>query len=209
MIEASVWLQIGLYAGDAGTPDSNESGFDYDLGSTEGVMVIAETAVDATLLGRETTAKVGGYHHTGDFTDFDSGKSASGIYALYLILDQVLVGNRDQSRLAAFFRLGVSPLDDRSVVDWYLDAGMTAKGLRENDRVGLGFSHAHFGDAFDSAQDRAGTPVTDAESVIELTYRAPLTPWLALQPSLQYVIDPQDDAASDALVGGLRAEITF
>jgi carbohydrate-selective porin OprB len=45
--------------------------------------------------------------------------------------------------------------------------------------------------------------------VIELTYLAPVAPWFTLQPDIQYVIDPQNARASNALVAGLRATITF
>lgn len=204
-----VTLQFGIYNGDAGTQDSNESGFDYDFGSSEGVMALAEMSIDTALLGRDASYKIGGYYHSGDFTDFDSGETESGNFALYVIADQVLVGTRDADRLAAFFRAGISPLDDRSVVDWYLDAGVTARGFRENDRIGLGFSHTHFGGDFVSAKQRAGSPATHAESVVELTYDAQLTPWLGVQPDLQYVIDPRDARAANAFVGGLRVTVTF
>lgn len=204
-----VSLQFGIYNGDAGTQDSNEHGVDYDFGSSEGVMVLAEAGIDTTLLGRDATWKVGGYYHSGDFEDFDSGKTESDNFALYVIVDQVLLGTRDESRLAAFFRVGVSPLADRSAIDWNLETGLTVQGFREHDRLGLGFTHSHFSDDFVSAQDRADTPVSHAESIIELTYLSQILPWLSLQPALQFVIDPQNARASDAVVGGLRANVTF
>jgi carbohydrate-selective porin OprB len=80
---------------------------------------------------------------------------------------------------------------------------------RSGDRVGLGFAHAHFSDAFIAAQRQAGSAVTDAESVVELSYQAPLTPWLVLQPDLQCVIALQNAAASNAWVAALRMTLTF
>lgn len=207
--EKDVTLQVGLYQGDTGTQNSNENGFDYHFGSREGVIVLAELGFDSALLGRDGSYKLGGYYHSGAFTDLDSGNTDWGNHAFYLVLDQVLVGTRDENQLAVFFRAGFSPKEDRNMVDWYLDAGLAARGLREKDRVGLGFSHAHFGSDFVSGQRLAGTPVTGAESVFELTYSAPVTPWLTVQPALQYVIDPQNKLASDAFLGALRATVNF
>lgn len=203
-----ITLQVGIYNGSAGTEDSNH-GFGYGIGSSEGVAAFAEVGIAAAPLGRDATYKLGGYYHSGDFTDFGSASTVSGNYALYIIADQVLLGTRSDKRLAAFFRAGISPMADRSEVDWYLDAGLVAPGFRDIDRIGLGFSHSHFGGDFVSAQKRAGSPVTHSESVIELTYRAQLTPWFTLEPDFQYVLDPQDADASDAFVAGLRAQIAF
>jgi porin len=52
--------------------------------------------------------------------------------------------------------------------------------------------------------------VDDAEVAIELSYRAQITPWLALQPDLQYIVNPGfDGSVDDALAIGVRAEIAF
>jgi len=48
------------------------------------------------------------------------------------------------------------------------------------------------------------------ETSIELTYRAPITGWLTLQPDIQYIINPGLDPALDnALVISLRFELGF
>jgi porin len=49
-----------------------------------------------------------------------------------------------------------------------------------------------------------------AETVVELTYRLQVLPWLHLQPNLQYVINPGTSPTLDnALVFALRVEITL
>jgi len=137
-------FQVGVYDGDGGTEKTNRNGVDYRFGKAEGVALFAEAAIDTALLGRDGTYKFGGYYHSGRFVDFENGDAEWGNYGLYVVLDQVLVGTRDSSRLAAFFRAGISPLDDRSAVDWYLDTGFTARGFFADHRVGLGFLHSHF-----------------------------------------------------------------
>jgi porin len=46
--------------------------------------------------------------------------------------------------------------------------------------------------------------------IIEATYHAPLTPWLSVQPDVQYVINPGGQpATAAALIFGLRAQVGF
>ena len=58
--------------------------------------------------------------------------------------------------------------------------------------------------------DAAGTPSTSSELTIEASYRAVLTPWLSVQPDLQYIINPGGDAGlRNALVIGVRTQLGF
>ena len=59
-------------------------------------------------------------------------------------------------------------------------------------------------------ESAACTPAHDHEAVVELTYQYALTPWLQLQPDLQYIIHPGSSAAlKDAFVQGVRAGVRF
>ncbi|HEY5706996.1 MAG TPA: carbohydrate porin [Terrimicrobiaceae bacterium] len=50
----------------------------------------------------------------------------------------------------------------------------------------------------------------DYEIVIEATYRAQITPWLVLQPDLQYIIHPGGTRDyGNALILGGRVAVTF
>ena len=49
---------------------------------------------------------------------------------------------------------------------------------------------------------------TGAEVAVELTYRFVLTDWLALQPDIQYIVNPgTDPTLSNALTLAIRAEL--
>ena len=49
-----------------------------------------------------------------------------------------------------------------------------------------------------------------SETLLELTYTVALAPWLTVQPSLQYVINPAGRAnVKNALVIGAQLSITF
>jgi porin len=202
-------LQIGIYDGDAGTQTSNRNGFDYSLSARQGAVIFGEADLDGAIAGIPGTYKLGAFLHTGEFTDYRTGAMLSGNYALYLVIDQVLIGSRDASAMGMFLRSGICPPAARNEVDWYFDTGLTARGLRDSDLIGIGFIHTSFGKAFIESQFSAGTPVTAGESVIELSYQRQLTPWCMIQPDLQYVIDPQSVSASNAYVAALRMKISF
>lgn len=62
----------------------------------------------------------------------------------------------------------------------------------------------------DETNRRSRVSVPDYEAVLELTYRAQITPWFALQPDVQWIIHPGGSTAIDnALVIGLRAAVSF
>ena len=93
-------------------------------------------------------------------------------------------------------RLGAAP-PDRNPVRSYLDTGLSYKGLlagRPDDVLALGLAHAEL---------RHGS-----ESLLELSYVAPVTPRLSLQPDLQYVVQRGVDIPN-AWVAGLRAHLRF
>ena len=55
-----------------------------------------------------------------------------------------------------------------------------------------------------------GTPSESFETGFELTYSDNLTPWLAIQPDVQYILNPGTDPAADnALLLGTRLTLTF
>jgi porin len=107
--------------------------------------------------------------------------------------------------LNAFFRWGqadqtVNPFGD------FLSGGLVYTGPfagRGSDQIGLAVATAYTTPSYRLAQSAARS-----ETVIELTYRAPLTQWLTLQPNAQYVLNPGADSALDhALAVGLRIEL--
>src|SRR5262249_9061662 len=125
-------------------------------------------------------------------------------------------------------RAVVAP-SDRNVIDLYLDAGLTYKGLvdsRPDDIAGLGLALSRVSPraaAFDrDLVNATGTamPIRDYEVAIELTYQMKLAENWSAQPNLQYIVhpgghvpDPQDPSGTtpirDALVFGMRTMLKF
>ncbi len=102
---------------------------------------------------------------------------------------------------------------DRNFVNFYFDTGLTYKGLiptRDEDTLGLAFAYAQLSNGAQNSLSDEGSSPAGAEMVLELSYQAVLTPWLIVQPDLQYIINPGGTTDLDnALVVGGRASVVF
>jgi len=132
-----------------------------------------------------------------------------GNYGVYFLADQVLwreIGKDDpaQQGLTGFFRVAAAP-KNRNLANFGIDGGLVYKGLipsRDYDTLGLAASYLEISDEIRRAQrdvnaafvaGGAGplfTRIADYEGVIELSYKAQLTAWWTLQPSVQRVFHP-------------------
>lgn len=96
--------------------------------------------------------------------------------------------------------------------NWFASASITDTGFwlrRPDDKIGVGLLFASTGTDYLHAQQTSGMVARPNEWVMEVTWRAPLTDWLSLQPEVQYVLNPAHASAHrSALVLGLRMEIT-
>jgi porin len=220
------------------------SGTAFRIG--DNALAIVELAYGASEESRQSGLagkyKLGGWYHSGRFADerFDvaglsladpasSGQPAQrqGNYGLYAVVDQMVWRHPTEHGewLGAFLRVAGSP-DDRNLISFYADAGLTANGLvpgRGDDIVTLGVAVARISsDARRLDRDArtfTGTdlPLRDAEALVELTYQAHFAPWLIVQPDLQYIAHPGGHKAlpgsatpiPDAVVAGLRTTIRF
>lgn len=152
-----------------------------------------------------------------------------GDYAVYAVADHLVWRDeRDPNRtIAVFARVMGTPLTDRNLIDFSLNAGMVFHSpfiYRTTDTFGIGVGYAHVSKQA-AALDRAtnlysgtNSPVRSSESFVELTYQYQMTPWLQLQPDVQYVFNPGAGVANpndpvhrikNELVLGLRTNISF
>ena len=121
--------------------------------------------------------------------------------------------------LRVFCRLGFAPQEDRNPVDFYAETGLNFRGLipgRGHDVLGLGFTYTDLSGDLRSEEREAnhfhGThdALSDFEAILETTYQVNLTPWLSVQPDLQFIIHPGGSPRNDdALVIGARTVVTF
>ncbi|HZW24401.1 MAG TPA: carbohydrate porin [Gallionella sp.] len=127
----------------------------------------------------------------------------------YVLAERTLMSESNGSGqgLSGFVRFGMVNKDIHQA-DWSGSLGLNYLGLldgRDEDAAGIAVTTSHA-----SAKYQLANTAESAETVVELTYRAQLQPWLSLQPSLQRVFNPNMDAAlPDAWVAGIRLEVAF
>jgi len=162
---------------------------------------------------------IGIWHYTASFVDLSevdaNGQPLShrGSSGAYLLVDRLLARSAAQSdpRVAAFLQLGVG---DARVNRFgsYVGVGLVASGLfpgPENE-AGIAVASARNGSHYLEQQEQLGTPAQKSETAIELTYLVQVSKWLALQPDLQYIVNPNTDPAiRNALAFLLRFELAF
>ena len=240
------YLQSAVFSGDpTGHSGSNSPSTSIPNGTlvsfTGGAFIIAEGGYtinqDKDAKGPPLALKLGGWYHTSThFQDqrFDTqGISLAsplsngapfnhhGDWGVYAIADGTIAG-----ALSGFARIGAGSPNDRNLVNFYADAGLTYKGpipARPDDTAGIAFAYARIGNnARGLDQDvqfftaNPSFPVRDHEAVLEISYQAQVTPWMTLQPDLQRIFHPGGNVLNadsslrkDALVLALRSTATF
>jgi len=156
-------------------------------------------------------------------------KSYPGNYAIYAVMDQIVwVDPEELDRtISLFLRPMGTPLSDRNLISFSLNAGMTFHEPflhRDDDTFGVGMGYAQVSSRAASL-DRdtafftgAFTPIRSGETFVEVTYQYQVTPWWQLQPDFQYVFNPGAGIANpnaptqpvrNEAVLGLRTNILF
>lgn len=195
-----------------------------------------------TSLGTPGTYKLGAWFATGPFTDelrdthglslanpASNGIPAvhSGDYAIYGIINQMLwrKPNTMTQGIGYFLEIMHTP-DDRNLSDWFIEAGLNWTGPlpgRSHDQAAIAVTYAGIGAAARQFSrdvvfySGLGTPYAQGEPIIEATYHLRLTPWVKVQPDLQYVINPgagvptpqNPTRLKNALVVGMRMTVNF
>ncbi len=212
----TVSLQTVIFDGVPGDPN-NTSRTRVKFAHGDGALITTELDYE-----NDNGAKLGiGFWHFTEFFDdlraVDAAGNAvsrhgnQGAYILGEFWPYRESQDSDQG-LAVFGRFGMAD-EDINQFSNYIGAGLSYTGLfpgRDGDQLGLAMATAINSDTFKDAQRDAGSTVEDYEMNIELTYHAEILPWLALQPDIQYIINPGAGAGGDldnAFVAGLRFEI--
>lgn len=207
----TAYIQTAVYDGDAGSDQRH--GVDYRFNDEEGAIIVYELGTDGFAPGGLAGKyKIGGYYHTGEFTDFRDGIMERGNYSFYVVGDQVLLNWLDGvPKLAGFFRAGYNPQEERNTVSFYIEGGINLFAPlpgRGDDVAGAGVFFTDF--STDAVRDlRLTEPqVNGSESVLEIFYQVQITSWLSIKPEFQFIFKPQL-AEDDAVLFGTRLEISL
>ncbi len=211
---AGSYLMAALYDGVPGDPELPQRSH-LGFSSKDGVFAALEAGLTEGEPGGADYFKlgVGGWVLTARAEDF-TGHTHDFNHGLYLIAEKTLFAEGQEGQgLGAFVQFGLAD-PHRNQIGRYWGAGLRYTGPlpgRDHDVAGLAVASARNGEHFMDYMERVGmTSMEHAETAIEATYVAQLQPWLEVQPDLQYVVHPgTDPALDDALVAGVRLEISF
>lgn len=230
-------LLVGVYNGDpapacnkaGGDPQRcNPHGLDFELDDPP--LLMAEGAYTYNPNGLRGIVKLGGWHHFGEFehqrvdvggnliaVTGEGGRPLDHNWGLYGIIDQLVwrvPGSEEPQGVGIFARVIGAP-QDRNLIDWYFDGGVTFTGMfrnRPNDALAIGFAYTNIADtvsAFDV--DFGEAAIRNYEALIEICYTYEIKPGWSLQPDFQYIFQPGGNVAGqkDAAVVGARTSISF
>ena len=194
----------------------------FMLSSEEGALIAAEAGYS-----REETdvdhsyAKlaIGAWTYTSPFDVLLPGsndeqlqsRGNSGVY--FLAEDKILSPTSSSPRGLAVFARGGLANSRINKFDYHFGVGAVYVGLidgREEDVLGIALARAHTSTDYRQLMFDQGYRILTGELSVELTYRAQVTPWLAVQPNVQHIVHPSADAslASATVLGG-RLEVAF
>jgi len=205
--EPTPWLSLaaGAYGADLGRHENGGAGLFRGR-----VFAIAELTLHASPLGLPGHYNAGAWLRsveTPDPRDATGTASSPRNYGAYALFDQRLFApdpGRPDRGLGAWFLLSWAP-SDRNLNDLWVGGGLVYTGLlpsRASDQLGFGVSMA------DLVVAPSGQPNPPAEIVVEGFYAIQLAPWLALQPDLQYVVNPMRGGRNALVVGaGLSIDL--
>lgn len=218
----AIGFRSGVFLTDLIPQNINRAGFRWDLNTKQAVTWINEVCFSHG--GGEGSSILPGYVKAGMW--LQTGAEANALdpaskepnTGFYLLVDQMLFSERDgqagmdDQGLGGFAGIGFAP-PNRNVVDFYLNSGLTYKGLfpgRDGDTCGVAFGLASLSGGADDVLREEGLSPQAAEMVLEVTYQCVLAPWCYVQPDLQYIINPGSAGnTANALVIGARFSVVF
>jgi porin len=171
---------------------------------------------------RPYTGKIalGAWYYSAAFDDLakvrpdGSAVRRHGSRGLYALADKTVYqdANRPERRMTLFGQFGIGdPRVNRFA--YYTGGGLTVSALiagRKQDEIGFAIAGAHNGTQFMEGQRNQGLRMQRSEGAFELTYLAQFGSHLAVQPDLQFVVNPgTDPRIKNAIAFTLRFELAF
>jgi len=193
---------LGIYDSEDDGVVSGRKGLTPDLDAVFAIGQVDRFWEDLGGLG-EGRLVLGGWLHTGDTERFDGGGGGD-TGGGFAILEQRLMRETDGSEqgTVGFLQWGIADEDVTEFAAHYA-AGLLRTGLFPSFDTWETGLYASYVDL----SDESGAP-GGHELAIELFQEIPLTPYLVLQPDLQWIDDPGGkDGPDDAWVFTLRAEL--
>jgi len=217
--DESFYVQAALTDGVPGDPD-HPHGTHIKLGNGDGSLAMLELGYtphekNLSLNNNQEPAEIfnktaiGFWHYSAQFDAVDGLGASRHSQGAYVLAERTLLlenGHPSQG-LAGFIRFGVAS-EKVNIADWTGSIGLRYHGLindRDDDIAGLAVTVNHAGDSYRYANSSERQEVD-----VEATYRAQITPYFAVQPTLQFIDNPSmDSTINNAWIVGSRFEVEF
>ena len=214
------FLQTGIFSGrnysDTGWNYTKMSAptYDSEVGFTYG----GETASGKTYPG---IVKVGSIFNNAyinsDGTAFINSNTllpTQSNYLVYLQAAQAIYRMEPGSNrgLDVLFGVSASPSGVLSVVNQEYKGGVSFNGpfgIRPKDSVSFGLVYSKINGKYNDYLTTSGLPTLANETAIEINYKAQLTPWLILQPTMQHYSNVGGIHNHAAYLAGFRLQAFF
>lgn len=223
----------GLYNADPGVERDSMYGLDFSLRLKRGLFTAYEISYIPNQKpgdkGMPGNYKAGVYYSSSVFRDkyADTNGSAAvitgqpyrkhiGNYGVYFHADQLIYREgppgTDQG-LTPILAAALAP-SNLNKFSFFIENGLIYKGLiptRDADVSAVQFVYARYSSELRRSQVAGGSQDPQRyEIVLELTHKINITPWMYLQPDMQYIINPGGTGTiKDALVIGTRFGVIF
>lgn len=212
-VEPVDWFYVksGWFDGD---PRGGRSGFDTAFSGKDSVFFIEQTGITHKIKNYPGNYFAGYWlrtEHTDELSNAAAPKTFGQNTGWYMTAEQMIFKENksqdDDQGLTVFGQFAWAP-SNRNEIARYYGAGLSYKGLipkRNNDFTGIGAAIANFSGCLKNIPDdgRGGS-----EIALEMFHKVQLTPWLAVQPDMQIIFNP-DGQYKNAFVIGLRSSISF
>lgn len=210
-------FSAAVYDAVSGNPD-DATGTHISVSSDEGFLNVGEITHTHQLHEEPGKISVGGWSYTKEFdhlskVDANGDPERDRSYGGFLLLEQKIHSPRagEPAGLTGFLRAGLAS-SAVNPVSYSVGLGVLAEGMigsRERDQLGLGFYSAAASRYAREAAANDGEDATLRESIFELTYKFMIHEWVAIQPDVQWIIQPNMRNTDNAVVAGARLEIAL
>ncbi len=203
----SFQILAGVYNSNPRIGRDRANGVDFSF--SKGVILIAELGyipnLDFSSKSLPGSYKFGAFYDTGKFDELSKeSEEQKGNYSLYWIVEQMVYRETsyDNQGLTPWASLTISPDESINTFPFFISGGFVYRGLfpnRNDDMTAFGFAYGSLSDDLENK---------DYELMLELTYIIQATPWLQIQPDVQWIVHPGGSSdIPNALVIGFQLAV--
>ena len=215
-------LLLGVYQATTALRVPANHGLNMDFRPQDGVQLFGEIAWKNKLRdvwldapeGLTGTHKFGGYWSSWDYATFDGGATDQS-FGFYWVGQQMVWRERAgaDDGLTLWYAFSLAPDQNQALFPFFAGTGAGWQGAlpgRDNDWILFGSYYGSVSRDFAAVKQDTGLGNPTYEWVLEWDYRAQLTPWLYVMPTIQWIIRPRALATSPAaFVLGAEIGVTF